>query len=64
MKFVSILLACLAAVSLAAPDPKECEGEQSYSHKGDKITFVSKVGSFLALPSCFIVFFFFRQYFQ
>ncbi len=26
MKFVSILIACLAAVALAADDAKECEG--------------------------------------
>ena len=29
MKFVSILLACLAAIALAAEDPKECEGERT-----------------------------------
>lgn len=33
MKFVSFLLACLAAVALAADDTKECEGEWIKRHE-------------------------------
>jgi hypothetical protein len=33
MKFVSILLACLAAIALAADETKECEGERASSNQ-------------------------------
>jgi hypothetical protein len=35
MKFVSILLACLAAIVLAAEETKECEGERTSSQQQD-----------------------------
>jgi len=33
MKFLSFLLACLAAVALAADDTKECEGETTFFYQ-------------------------------
>ena len=33
MKFLSFLLACLAAVALAADDTKECEGETTFFYE-------------------------------